>query len=238
MQGVLDYSFVSMVLVLENCFPNLGCNLCKPLIRPANDGPRLDFAPATCFFTAVLGVAYFSLIILNFSDNVISVSLLGIFAYFRNKYNQIFKMNCKHDDYLKYWRIVRHYYRLKHNLSPADLDMILYLKSEQYFGKAEFETFNKVLPWDKKRFERLVKEGYIENFRARGRRRALYKVTKKTMTLCTNIYSILNGAKISQTPANNPVFRNTSPYSKRKYREIILKMNDSIPRRLRQPPEL
>ena len=42
-------------------------------------------------------------------------------------------------DYLKFWRVIRYYVKAKHQISQADLDIILFLYSEGYFGKEKFE---------------------------------------------------------------------------------------------------
>ena len=38
-------------------------------------------------------------------------------------------------DYLKYWRVVRYYIRAKYKISTADLDILLFLYSEEYLKK-------------------------------------------------------------------------------------------------------
>ena len=60
-----------------------------------------------------------------------------------------------HNDYLKYWRVIRQYIKIKYNLTQSDLDILLFLKSESYFSKDKFEEFNEILSWDKQRFEKL-----------------------------------------------------------------------------------
>ena len=37
------------------------------------------------------------------------------------------------NDYLKYWRVIRYFIKAKYGLSQAELDVILFLKSEGYF---------------------------------------------------------------------------------------------------------
>ena len=62
-----------------------------------------------------------------------------------------------HDnDYLKYWRVIKYYYLRKHDMKAADLDMLLFLKSEKYFTKKKFDEFNQLVSWNKKRFTYLL----------------------------------------------------------------------------------
>lgn len=52
-------------------------------------------------------------------------------------------------DYLKYWRVIRNYVKVKYKLSQSDLDMLLFLYSESYFDRQKFKEFNAVLGWEK-----------------------------------------------------------------------------------------
>ena len=38
-------------------------------------------------------------------------------------------------DYLKYWRVIRYYVKAKYSISTGELDMLLFLYSEDYFSK-------------------------------------------------------------------------------------------------------
>jgi hypothetical protein len=66
-----------------------------------------------------------------------------------------------HNDYLKYWRVIRQYIKIKYNLTQSDLDILLFLKSESYFSKDKFLEFDEILSWDKQRFEKLRQQGWI-----------------------------------------------------------------------------
>lgn len=70
-------------------------------------------------------------------------------------------------DYLKYWRVVRYYVKKKYNITQAELEMLLFLRSEKYFSKDNFDEFDELLSWNKNRFEKLRKEGWIDSFRER-----------------------------------------------------------------------
>ena len=45
------------------------------------------------------------------------------------------------NDYLKYWRVVRYIIKIKYGISTGELDMLLFLYSEKYFGKEKFKEF-------------------------------------------------------------------------------------------------
>ena len=56
-------------------------------------------------------------------------------------------MKSNRSDYLKYWRVIRQYVKVRYGLNQADLDMLLFLYSEKYFGKDKFQEFNELLSW-------------------------------------------------------------------------------------------
>ena len=64
----------------------------------------------------------------------------------------------KNQDYLKYWKVIRYYVQAKYGIKSADLDMLLFLYSEKYFGKQQFNDFDKLLSWDINRFNRLLSD--------------------------------------------------------------------------------
>ena len=81
-------------------------------------------------------------------------------------------------DYLKYWRVVRYWVKAKYNIGTPDLDMLLFLYSEQIFNKDKFVEYNKIMFWDIERFKKLKKDGWIHVWRKRqGFETTLYELT-------------------------------------------------------------
>jgi hypothetical protein len=129
-------------------------------------------------------------------------------------------------DYLKYWRVVRQFIKVKHKLSQSDLDILLFLKSEEYFSKDKFQEFDDLISWEKHRFERLRQEGWIEVFRKRmGKRKALYQLSQKAKRVTTSIYKYLNGKEIPTSNDGNPMFLRNVSYTDKVYRNFITEMN-------------
>ena len=115
------------------------------------------------------------------------------------------------EDYLKYWRVVRYYIKKKYNLTTAELELLLFLKSEGRFSRLDFQKFNEVISWNKDRFEKLRRDGWIEVFRKRhGKHRAIYELSYKTKRVLASVYSKLNGTEIP-----------TSVFSEKKYTDIV-----------------
>ena len=129
-------------------------------------------------------------------------------------------------DYLKYWRVVRQFIKAKHKLSQSDLDILLFLKSEEYFSKDKFKEFDNLISWEKNRFERLRQEGWIEVFRKRmGKRKALYQLSQRGKRVTTSIYKYLNGKEIPTSNDGNPMFLRKVSYTDKVYRNFIKEMN-------------
>lgn len=138
-------------------------------------------------------------------------------------------MKSNTDDYLKYWKVIRQFIKVKYGLNQCDLDMILFLYSEKYFNTDRFDEFQNLVGWDKTRFARLKKDGWIEIFRRKvGKRKQLYALSKKTINLVRLIYRKLNGEEIPVSQARNKMFAKNVSYSDKVYRNMILEMNAFI----------
>lgn len=143
-------------------------------------------------------------------------------------------------DFLKYWRVIRYFYKAKYNLGQGDMDMLLFLYSEKYFTKETYDKFNQVLIWDKNRFNRLKAKGWIVLFRKGGGKiKSLYDLSYKSKRMILEMYKKLNGEELMPTsPCYNPIFREKVPYSHIVYRNMIKEMNEATKQLLHQPPEL
>ncbi|MGB4734437.1 MAG: hypothetical protein WBH19_08730 [Candidatus Nanopelagicales bacterium] len=141
-------------------------------------------------------------------------------------------------DYLKYWRVIRYFIKAKYGLNQADLDMLLFLNSEDIFSRDKFKEFDNILAWDVSRFERLRKDAWIEVFRNRmGNKKALYQVSYKTQRVIDSIYKKLNGEEIPSTQQGNPMFARNVSYSDKIYRNMIIEMNKFIKQQRHHSPE-
>jgi len=137
-------------------------------------------------------------------------------------------------DYLKYWRVVRQFIKVKYKLTQSDLDILLFLYSEKYFSREDFSEYNTLMGWDPNRFNRLLKDGWIVVFRKRNSHtKAIYEITYKTKTAIRSLYKKLNGEEIPVSASNNPMFLKRVPYTDKVYRHYIKGMNAEL-RKTRQ----
>ena len=141
-------------------------------------------------------------------------------------------------DSLKYWRVVRYFVNSKYKISTGELDMLLFLYSEKYFGKDKFKEFDELLSWNVNRFDQLLKRGWIEVFRKRvGKNKTLYSLSFKANRMIHSIYEKLEGGSIPESPTSNPMFKSNVSYTDKVYRNQIKEMNKIIQQQQRLAPE-
>ena len=145
-------------------------------------------------------------------------------------------MKSNQDDYMKYWRVIRQFAKVKYELTQSDLDMLFFLYSEKYFDRAKFAEFDTLLDWDINRFESLRKRGWIEVFKM-GTRKATYKLSIKATRVIQSLYRKLSGEEIPTSNSFNRMFLKNVSYTDRVYRDMIIKMNEAIKQRRHQSPE-
>jgi hypothetical protein len=147
-------------------------------------------------------------------------------------------MKLKVNDCLKYWRVIRYFIKQKYGLTTGDLDMLLFLYSEDIFSKEKFKEFDNILSWDEDRFDRLLRDGWIEVFRRRRKKfKTLYGLTFKTQRVISSIYKKLSGEEIPTDMSNNPIFAKNVKLSDTIYKKMIISMNESIRQQRRRSPE-
>lgn len=141
-------------------------------------------------------------------------------------------------DYLKYWRVIRQFIKIKYGITQSDLDMLLFLYSEKYFDRGKFEEFDSLLGWDKQRFEKLRQNEWIVVFRKRmGNRKAIYQLSIKSNRMIQSIYRKLSGEEIPVSSSNNKMFAKNVSYSDKVYRNMIIEMNKVIKQQRHQTHE-
>ena len=130
-------------------------------------------------------------------------------------------------NYLKYWRVVRYFINAKYGISQPDLEMLIFLYDEPYFTKAKFKEFNKVFSWDKDRFERLRRNGWVEKVSVESKSRlAVYNLSFKAKRIIGYVYSLLEGKEFPTVPENNPVFKRNVSYNDKVYRNVMMEINE------------
>ena len=97
---------------------------------------------------------------------------------------------------LKHYRIIRKWACKTNNINEADLELLIYLDSIELFTKNDFKQGTYSYSWDNRRWNRLVKEGWITVWRERNRttqKYHIYKVSVKCKQLISRMYRIMLG---------------------------------------------
>ena len=124
---------------------------------------------------------------------------------------------------LKYYRLVRKWACKTYGLNDADLELLIYLDCVSRFTRNDFINGTYIYSWDKKRWERLRKEGWIEVWRHRNRttiKYSIFKVSFKGQQLISRIYRILMAEEDIPT-SERSVFYNNKSYTDKVFNKAI-----------------
>ena len=127
----------------------------------------------------------------------------------------------------KYYRLVRKWACKTYDLTDADLELLIYLDCKVHFTRNDFIDGSYTYSWDKARWERLRKEGWIDIWRARNRttmKYNIYQTSQKSKRLITRIYNILLGKEDLPTSTRSTFYKNKT-YTDRVFNKAI---NDMI----------
>lgn len=112
---------------------------------------------------------------------------------------------------LKHYRLVRKWICKTNGLTDADLELLIYFDCLGSFTRKDYVNGTLAYHWDKERWERLVKLGWIVVWRPMNRTTQKYNIYKTSMNcsmLITRMYKILLGEEDFPTSARrNPVMR-------------------------------
>tara|TARA_R100001463_G_scaffold121204_1_gene177474 strand:- start:13 stop:444 length:432 start_codon:yes stop_codon:yes gene_type:complete len=96
----------------------------------------------------------------------------------------------------KHYRIVRKWACKTNDLNDADLELLIYLEAVDLFTKDDFKKGTYSYSWDNRRWNRLLKQGWITVWRRRNRttqKYHIYKVSQKCKQLTSRMYRIILG---------------------------------------------
>ena len=124
---------------------------------------------------------------------------------------------------LKYYRLVRKWACKTYNLKDADIELLIYLDCKKQFTRNDFIDGVYTYSWDKARWERLRREGWIDVWRKRNRttmKTNIYSTSYKCKSLINRIYRILLGEEDLPTSARSTFYKNKT-YTDKVYNKAI-----------------
>lgn len=145
-----------------------------------------------------------------------------------------YKKEPKHD-FLKNWSVIRRWAVINYGLkSQADLEMLLFLRSEHLFTRSDFEYYANFIPWDKYRLRRLMDQEFIFVWRRKlGRDEAeLLDLTIKAKRMIDSIYKKLLGLEpIPESERRNRCFGRAATFSEKTLGIAIKDINQKLKQR-------
>ena len=99
---------------------------------------------------------------------------------------------------LKHYRIIRKWACKNNDLNDADLELLIYFDCMDLFTREDFKIGTYSYSWDNRRWNRLLKEGWILVWRKHNRttqKYNIYKVSFKCKQLISRMYRIMLGTE-------------------------------------------
>lgn len=124
---------------------------------------------------------------------------------------------------LKYYRLVRRWACKQYKLKDADLELLIYLDCKGLFTREDFINGVYTYTWDKHRWERLRRDGWVDVWKERNRKDskyAVYKTSLKTKLMINRMYKIMLGQEDIPVTESNVFYKNKS-YSDKVYNKAI-----------------
>jgi len=97
---------------------------------------------------------------------------------------------------LKHYRIIRKWACKNNDLNDAELELLIYLDCINYFTKKDFKMGVYSYSWNNRRWNKLLKKGWIIVWRNRNRttqKYNIYTISFKLKQLINRIYRIMLG---------------------------------------------
>ena len=124
---------------------------------------------------------------------------------------------------LKYYRLIRKWACKTYLLKDADLELLIYLDCKNRFTRNDFIDGQYTYSWDKDRWERLRRDGWIEVWRHRNRttiKYSIFQTSQKCKRLISRMYRIMLGEEDLPTSERSVFYKNKT-YTDKVYNKAI-----------------
>ena len=109
---------------------------------------------------------------------------------------------------LKHYRIIRRWATRNNDLTDADLELLIYFDCMDFFTKQDYKIGTYAYSWNNRRWNDLLKKGWITVWRARNhttQQYNIYKVSFKCKQLISKMYRIMLGKEDIPTSYRNVI---------------------------------
>ena len=124
---------------------------------------------------------------------------------------------------LKYYRLIRKWACKTYSLKDADLELLIYLDCKNRFTRNDFIDGEYTYSWDKDRWERLRRDGWIEVWRHRNGttiKYSIFQTSAKCKRLISRMYRIMLGEEDLPTSERSVFYKNKT-YTDKVYNKAI-----------------
>ena len=129
---------------------------------------------------------------------------------------------------LKHYRIIRRWACRNNGLADADLELLIYFDCLDFFTRHDYEIGTYTYSWDKMRWDRLLKEGWIVVWRKRNhttQKYNIYKVSLKCKQLISKMYRIIIGDEDIPTSERRNIIMRGKTYTDTVLQSAIQNVN-------------
>ena len=123
----------------------------------------------------------------------------------------------------KYYRLVRKWACKTYDILDADLELLIYLDCKERFTRNDFIEGTYTYAWDKDRWERLRRDGWIDVWRHRNRTTIKYSIfttSTKAKRLITRMYNVMLGEEDLPVGGRSKFYKNKT-YTDKVYNKAI-----------------
>ena len=123
----------------------------------------------------------------------------------------------------KYYRLIRKWAAKTYDITESDLELLIYLDCKDRFTRNDFIDGLYTYSWDKRRWERLRSDGWIDVWRERNRvtqKYTIYKTSFKAKQMINRIYKILLGQE-DMPITSRSVFYSNKTYTDKVFNKAI-----------------
>ncbi len=129
---------------------------------------------------------------------------------------------------LKHYRIIRRWASKNNDITGAEVELLIYLDCIDLFTIKDFKLGTYSYSWNKKRWNKLIKNDWIVVWRYRNRttqKYNIYKISFKAKQLINKIYKIMFGYEDIPTSERRNIIMRKNTYSNNVLRTSIYNVN-------------
>jgi len=134
----------------------------------------------------------------------------------------------KNMNLLKHYRIIRKWAAKNNNITDADLELLIYLDCIDLFTKIDFKMGAYSYSWNNRRWNSLLKEGWIVVWRKRNmttQKYHIYRVSFKGKQLINRMYKMMLGIEDIPTSERRNVIMKGETYTNKVLKVSIDNVN-------------